>query len=105
MSAAVLDVPRIATFADVNVDSINQLLSVPNAELLTHFLQKISEKAAAYEGIQSDNVKLKVELENAVRSGNAKYKAIKTSLDKSLEETSKLRQQLQTEGMHFPLFG
>ena len=100
MATALLDTPRLADFADVPLDSINELVSAPTAELVTRFLEKITEKVRAYEESQSSNLKLKVELENAVRTGDAKSKAIRGSLNKSLEETSKLRQQLQTEGQN-----
>lgn len=98
MAAGQLDVPRLATFVGVPTDSVNELLSAPAADPLIAILSKFSEKVREYEELQSDKLKLKIELENAVRSGDAKSRAIKNSLDKSLEETSRLRQQLQNEG-------
>ena len=93
-----LDTPCLAEFADVSADSIEELVSAPTADLVTRFLQNITEKARTHEESQSSNLKLKVELENAIRTGDAKSKALKGSLNKSQEETSRLRQQLQTEG-------
>ena len=98
MASATLDIPRLSSFADVAEDSVNELLSEPNVELLTAILSKISKRARDYEECQSSNLKLKVELENAVRAGDAKYRAVKSSLDKSSEETGQLRKQLQTSG-------
>ena len=98
MAAVMLDTPYLAEFVDVSTDSINELVSAPTTDLVTKFLQKITEKARTYEESRSSNLKLKVELENAIRTGDAKSKALKGSLNKSQEETSKLRQQLQTEG-------
>ena len=98
MASVTLDIPRLASFADVTEELVNELVSNPTANLLTAILLKISEKARDYEECQSSNLKLKVELENAVRAGDAKYRAVKSSLDKSSEENGQLRKQLQTSG-------
>lgn len=98
MAAAELDVSRLASFANVSADAVTTLLSAPTIDLVASVLSKVAEKARDYEESQSTKLRLKVELENAVRSGDAKSRAIKSSLDKTLEENARLRQQLQDEG-------
>ena len=98
MAAVQLDIPRLAAFADVPADSINELLATPSLDLLTPILSNVAAKAQQYEDFQSSNLRLKVELENVVRTGDAKSRAIRNSLDKSLAENAQLGQRLEAEG-------
>ena len=98
MATAVLDIPRVATFTSLPQDQIDQLLSAPTAELVRQLLVNISKKAKEFEESASSRLKLRVELENANRSHEAKVKVLRSSLEKAAEETTKLRDQLKTSG-------
>ena len=98
MAAVALDLPRVATFTSLPQDQIDQLLSAPTAELVRQLLVNISKKAKEFEESASSRLKLRVELENANRSHEAKVKVFKNSLEKATEETTKLREHVKTSG-------
>ena len=102
MASMELDIPRLATFASLPENALNDLLLSPTIDLVKSLLGNLIIRAREQDEAQSAKLKLKVELENAIRAGEAKAKVVKSSLDKNLEETSKLRQQLQSSGSSSP---
>lgn len=98
MAMAAIDVPHLAAFASVPESTLTTLLEAPTAELVQSFLTSISAKAREFEQVKSKNLRLDVELENAVRAGESKAKGLKNSVEKSLAENANLRDSLQKEG-------
>ncbi|KAI9741357.1 MAG: hypothetical protein M1834_003074 [Cirrosporium novae-zelandiae] len=97
MAAAAVDIPQVATFCSVPESTLTTLLEAPTVELVNIILEKIATKAQEYEELKSTNVRLEVELENAVRSGESKARVLKGSVEKGLKETADLRAKLQEE--------
>ena len=102
-AAEVLDVPQLSAFCSLPATSINTLLDSPTVDLVRSLLQNISTKVREHEETKSANLKLSVELENAVRGGESKARILKSSVDKFLKEAADLRQKLQTEGRLYVL--
>lgn len=98
MASSGLDIARLAIFASLPESTLNDLLTSPTVTLIQSLLSNLILRAREQDEAQSAKLKLKVELENALRAGEAKAKVVKTSLNKNLEEISKLRQQLQLSG-------
>ena len=94
----VLDVVQLSTFCSLPQTSINALLDAPTTDLVRTLLQNIMTKTREHEEAKSANLKLSVELENAVRGGDAKNRQLKSSLDKALKEAADLRQKIHDEG-------
>lgn len=100
MAAAELDVAQLATYCSVPQQTINTLLDAPTTELVRSLLENVAAKAREHNELVSGKLKLGVELENAVRGGEAKSRVLKVTIDKGLKEAADLRQKLQTEGRH-----
>lgn len=98
MAAMELDVPRLASFCSLPESSLTAALDAPTVELVTTLLKSISAKAREFDETQSQQLKLNVELENAIRGGDAKHRALKSSLEKAQREAGELRQNVQEEG-------
>lgn len=98
MAVAELDVPQLASFCSVPETSINTLLDQPTIELVRNVLQQVSAKAQEHNELRSEKLRLEVELENAVRGGESKTRALKISLDKAQKEGAEFRQKIQDEG-------
>jgi len=99
MAAAELDVAQLSTYCSLPQQTINTLLDAPTTELVRSLLENIAVKAREHNELASGKLKLGVELENAVRGGEAKSRVLRGSIDKGLKEAANLRQKLQTEGM------
>jgi len=100
MAAAELDIAQLSTYCSLPQQTINTLLDAPTAELVRNLLEKVAAKSREHNELASGKLKLGVELENAVRGGEAKSRVLKGSIDKALKEAADLRQRLQTEGRH-----
>ena len=98
MASAEIELPSLASFVSVPESSLNDLLENPTTELVQSVLGKVAARAHELEELQSNKIRLEVELENAVRTGESKARQLKTTVDKSLKDVSQLRQQLQAEG-------
>lgn len=96
--AAAVDINAISTFTSVPTTAISTLLEAPTVELVTSLLQGIAAKFQEHEQLKAQKFRLSVELETAVRTNESKTKVLKTSVDKALAESSRLRVDLQTSG-------
>jgi nucleoprotein TPR len=100
MAAAGVDAGYIAQAYSVPEPTITSLLDAPTAEHVRALLAKIEEKAREFEEAQAEKLRTDVELETAVRNGNARAKQLKDSVEKGLKEVEELRKKLAAEGMH-----
>lgn len=93
-----VDVNSISSFASIPTSTVSTLLENPTVELVTSLLQGIATKIQEYERLKAQKFRLEVELETSVRTSESKIKVLKTSLDKALAESSRLRVDLQNSG-------
>jgi nucleoprotein TPR len=100
-AAATIDAGYIAASYSLPEPTITSLLDTPTAEQVRLLLQKIEEKAREFEDAQAQKLRSDVELETAVRNGNARTKQLKDSVDKRLKEIEELRRNLAAEGMYY----
>lgn len=99
MAAADLDYIQLSSFTSFSRSSITTLLDDPTTELVRAFLTSVSTKVREYDNIKSENLKLHVELENAIRGGETKGRILKAAVDKGQKESAELRQELESAGM------
>ncbi|EER44027.1 filament-forming protein [Histoplasma capsulatum H143] len=90
-----VDIPFLSSHYSIPETSLNTLSQNPTVELVNQLLESISTKAREAEELKSDKLRLDVELENAVRSGESKVKVLKNSVEKGLAEIASLRGKLQ----------
>lgn len=98
MATAELDIPRLSSFCALPQSSLHTLLDAPTRDLVRNLLENLTPRIHEYDELKSNNLKLHVELENAVRGGESKSRVLKNSVDKGLREASELRQKLQDSG-------
>lgn len=99
MATAVVDVPLVSAFCSIPQTTINNLRDAPTRELVDSLLAQVAAKAREFEDVKAEKLRLEVELENAVRGGETKARALKSSVDKALKEAADLRAKLKAEGM------
>jgi nucleoprotein TPR len=97
--AATLDTAYVAKYTGWPQSNITTLLDAPTTETVTSFLQLILSRAKEHERLKADRLRIDVELENAVRGGEAKARALKAVNEQSLQQVEKLRTQLDEQGM------
>ncbi|OJD15924.1 hypothetical protein AJ78_03867 [Emergomyces pasteurianus Ep9510] len=95
MATAAVDIPFLSSHYSIPETTLTSLSQNPTVELVNQLLENISTKARESEELKSDKLRLDVELENAVRSGESKVKVLKNSVDKGLVEITSLRGKLQ----------
>lgn len=95
-----IDLRAISAFSSVPETTISSLLDSPSTDLVKTLLSGIESRVKEYEQSKSQKLKLEVELETVVRTSESKAKVLQNSRDKALAESSKLRVELQTSGMH-----
>ena len=97
--ASAVDAGYIAQAYSLPEPTIASLLDAPTVDHVKLLLEKIEEKAREYEDAQAEKLRTDVELETAVRNGNARAKQLKDSVEKGLKEVEELRKKLAAEGM------
>lgn len=98
MAAVAIDVPYLSAFLSIPQATLTTLREAPTIELVNSLLVQIEAKARESEEVKAEKLRLEVELENAVRTGQSKTRALKSSVDKGLKEIEDLRSKLKTEG-------
>lgn len=98
MASAAVDTSLLSSYTSIPEPTIHSLISQPTAELVTSFLRTLVSKAQEHNQLQSERLRLDVELENAVRGADEKARALKANTDAAIRETASLRSQLDGEG-------
>ncbi|KAL6712296.1 Protein mlp1 [Coniothyrium glycines] len=97
MAAAVVDVAYLAASYAVPDTTFHSLLSEPTVELVQALLVQIEAKARQYDDLQSEKVKIDVQLEDEVQTGAQRARALKAAAEKAQKEADALRQKLERE--------
>lgn len=98
MAAVAIDLPYLSAFYSIPRATLTTLREAPTVELVNSLLVQIEVKARENDEIKAEKLRIEVELENAVRSGESKARVLKSSVDKSLKEVADLRSKLKAEG-------
>lgn len=101
MAVATIDIPYLAKFCSLPEATLTTLRDAPTVELVNTLLVQIATKAREYDEAKAEKLRLEVELENAVRSGESKARSLKSAADKGLKEAADLRAKLKAEGGPF----
>lgn len=98
MAAATIELPYLASHYSIAEATLNTLTQAPTVELVNQLLESITKKARDHDELQSDKLRLEVELENAVRSSDSKIKVLKNSVEKAHAEVEETRKKLHESG-------
>ena len=96
--ATAVDIAFLAGYSSIPEANVNTLINQPTTDLVTTFLQTLIIRAQEHEALKAEHLRRDVELENAVRGGEAKARVLKANADKSLQEVESLRRQLNEQG-------
>lgn len=89
-----VDVAYLAGVFELPEPDVQTLLDQPTTELVHDFLQSIAGKAQEFDGLRAEKLRLEVELENTIRSSDAKVKAQKAAVTRQANEVEDLRKKL-----------
>ncbi|KAF2153514.1 hypothetical protein K461DRAFT_141426 [Myriangium duriaei CBS 260.36] len=93
-AGTVVDTSTIATSFSLDESKLQVLLDAPTTDLVKDFLVSLTTKAEEYDNVKAEKLRANVELENTIRSHEAKTKAVKSSLTKSQKEAEDLRKNV-----------
>jgi hypothetical protein len=93
-----IDLPHLGTYLDIAEPSLTTVLSAPTQDLVASVLRAVAKKAKEHEQARSNEQRLELELENAMRLADGKARATKTAMDKSSKQLTELREKLTAEG-------
>lgn len=99
MAAAAVDVGYLSTHLGVPQDTISAVATQPTAELVKAVLDAVVLKAREYETLYAEKLQADIEIENVVRSSEARCQSFKATADQSLKDVEELRRKLKEEGM------
>ena len=102
--AAAVDLPYISSSYSVPQSTLTTLLDAPTTELVNDLLHYLDNKAREFDELKAEKLRVDVELENAVRTGEARAHALSDNVDKGLREVEDLRNKLNQEGHIFNCF-
>ncbi|KAK8184280.1 hypothetical protein BC567DRAFT_218003 [Phyllosticta citribraziliensis] len=98
MATAAIDTAYIAASYSIPEPTLQTLLDAPTVELVQQLLSHIEAKAKEFDELKAEKLRSDVELENAVRTGDNRARALKASVDKGLKDVEELRRKLNEEG-------
>ena len=103
MATAAVDVPCLSTFLSLPQQTLSAVIQDPTRDLVLTVLQAVVSKAKEHDNLKADKLRLDVELENAVRTSEARTRSLKSNLERALAEVGELRGRLRQEGLSFSL--
>ncbi|KAJ5156270.1 hypothetical protein N7492_009073 [Penicillium capsulatum] len=95
MAEAAVQLPYLSAHYEVPESTLSSLTQAPTVDLVDQLLRSITQKAHAFDELNSDKLRLEVEHENAVRSHESKSKVLKNTIEKRDAELQEARKQLQ----------
>lgn len=98
MATAAVDTAYLASYCSFPDPKLQTLITEPTKELVASLLQSLTVKAQDHDRLQSERLRLDVELENAVRGGESKAKFFEDKLKKARDEVETFRTRLNKEG-------
>lgn len=101
MAAAAVDLGYLSTHLGVPETTLSTVTTNPSVDLVNSVLEAVIAKAREYDTLYSEKLQVDIELENAVRSTEARCQSFKATADKALKDVEEIRQKLQDEGKKF----
>lgn len=93
-----VDLGYLSTHLGVSENTLSTVATSPTVDLVTAVLRAVIAKAHDSDNLYSEKLQVDIELENAVRSSEAKCQSFKATADKALKDVEDIRRKLQNEG-------
>jgi len=100
MATATVELSYLSSHYSIPESTLSTLTQAPTVELVNQLLESITKKAHQFDELNSDKLRLEVELENAVRSTDSKIKVLKNSVEKGHAEVEETRKKLHESGIY-----
>jgi nucleoprotein TPR len=100
MATATVELSYLSSHYSIPELTLSTLTQAPTVELVNQLLEAITNKAHETDELNSDKLRLEVELENAVRSTDSKIKVLKNSVEKGHAEVEETRKKLHESGIY-----
>ena len=98
MATVMVDVPYLSNYLSLPQPTLSSLTEKPTVDLAISLLQAVVTKAKEYDEVKAEKLRLDVELENALHSGEAKTRILKKNFSKAQKEAAELKEKLTREG-------
>lgn len=93
-----VDFAYLSTHLGVPETTLTTVASQPTPDLVISVLQAVIAKAHDFDALYTEKLQIDIELENAVRSSEARCQTFKATADKALKDVEEVRKKLQNEG-------
>ncbi|RDA90853.1 hypothetical protein CP533_1542, partial [Ophiocordyceps camponoti-saundersi (nom. inval.)] len=97
MAAPTFNFGYVAGHLGLDPPLLITLTTKPTAKLVFDLLQAVANKAQEFDDLHSNKLQADIELENAVRSAEARSQTSKTTTESALKEVQEARQKLKDE--------
>jgi len=98
--AGAVDTALIAQAFSIDEPQLDSLLDAPTQDLIKDFLSALTERAKDFDNLKADKLRSDLELENTLRAGESKVKALKATLNKNSQEIQDLRKSLDDQRVY-----
>ena len=98
MAAEVQTITYLSSYLSISEPSLITLTTTPTIELVQSVLEAVVAKSKELDEVKADKLRLEVELESAVHTGESRVRGLKATVEKSLKETTELRTKIQELG-------
>ena len=98
MATAVVDVPYLSNYLSLPQPTLISLTETPTVDLVVSLLQAVVTKAKEHDEVKAEKLRVDVELENAVHTGDAKTRILKKNFAKAQKVAEELKEKLTIEG-------
>lgn len=102
--AGAVDTALIAQAFSIDEPQLDSLLDAPTQDLIKDFLSTLTARAKDFDNLKADKLRSDLELENTLRAGESKVKALKATLNKNLQEIQDLRKSLDDQRAYLDFF-
>lgn len=93
-----VDFAYLSTHLGVPETTLTTVTSQPTPDLVTAVLEAVIAKAHEFDTLYTEKLQVDIELENAVRSSEARCQTFKATADNALKDVEEVRKKLQNEG-------
>lgn len=93
-----VDYGYLSTHLGLAESTLTTVATEPTPDLVTSVLQAVIQRGREFDALYAQKLQVDIELENAVRSSEARCQTFKATADKALKDVEEVRKKLQAEG-------
>ncbi len=101
MAGVAVDVEYLSAYLSVPQQTVSTVIDTPTAELVQAVLTAVITKAREHEELAADKLRVDIELENAVRSSEARIESLRANVEKAQKTVEEVRTKLKEEGAYY----